>query len=108
MGLKRLFSCLISNERGFNKLNSYDHSGRNRQWDVPKGHLAVYVGEKDKRRFVVPLSYLEQPLFQNLLRQSEEEFEFDHQMGGLTLSCQEDVFFQLTDILQSSLIHDIL
>ncbi|MFS8024857.1 putative small auxin-up RNA [Helianthus anomalus] len=64
----------------------------NHHWDVPKGHLAVYVGEEKKRRFVVPISYLEQPLFQKLLRQSEAEFGFDHPMEGLTLSCQEDVF----------------
>ncbi|KAJ0433801.1 putative small auxin-up RNA [Helianthus annuus] len=50
-------------------------------------------GEKEKRRFVVPISYLEKPLFQNLLHESEEEFGFDHSMGGLTLSCQEDMFF---------------
>ncbi|KAJ0826587.1 putative small auxin-up RNA [Helianthus annuus] len=76
-------------------------SHRNYQWDVPKGHLAVYVGEKEKRRFVIPISYLQQPLFQKLLRESEEEFGFDHSMGGLTLSCQEDAFFQLTSVLHS-------
>ncbi|KAI3745170.1 hypothetical protein L1987_58276 [Smallanthus sonchifolius] len=99
MGLMRFFSSLISIAKGFSRLNSY--RSRNYHWDVPKGHLAVYVGEKEKRRFVVPISYLEQPLFQNLLRQSEEEFGFDHPMGGLTLSCQEEAFFQLTSIVLS-------
>ncbi|QHO55402.1 hypothetical protein S83_006676 [Arachis hypogaea] len=32
--------------------------------EVPKGYLAVYVGEKMKR-FVIPLSYLNQPSFQD-------------------------------------------
>ncbi|KAL8197693.1 hypothetical protein R6Q59_001638 [Mikania micrantha] len=99
MGLMRLFSSLISILKGFRKLNMYRNG--NYQWDVPKGHLAVYVGENEKRRLVVPISYLEQPLFQSLLRRSEEEFGFDHPMGGLTFSCHEDAFFELTTILPS-------
>ncbi|PHU22047.1 Auxin-induced protein 15A [Capsicum chinense] len=46
--------------------------------DVPKGHFAV------------------QPLFQDLLSQAEEEFGFEHPMGGLTIPCREDVFVDLT------------
>ncbi|XP_029127136.1 auxin-induced protein 15A-like [Cajanus cajan] len=62
--------------------------------EVPKGYLAVYVGEKMKR-FVIPVSYLNQPLFQELLSQVEEEFGYDHPMGGLTIPCWEDAFFDL-------------
>ena len=94
MGLMRLPSSLVSNVKGFSRLNTY--RSKNYQVDVPKGHLAVYVGRNTKRRFVVPIAYLEQPLFQDLLRQSEEEFGFDHSMGGLTISCQEDEFFKIT------------
>ncbi|KAL2329044.1 hypothetical protein Fmac_022471 [Flemingia macrophylla] len=65
---------------------------------VPKGHLAVYVGEKQKR-FVIPLSHLNQPLFQELLSQAEEEFGYDHPMGGLTIPCSEDVFQHITSRL---------
>ncbi|KAL5055603.1 hypothetical protein RYX36_036285 [Vicia faba] len=32
--------------------------------NIPKGYLAVYVGEEKKKRFVVPISYLHQPAFQ--------------------------------------------
>ncbi|KAL1316918.1 hypothetical protein AAHE18_15G099300 [Arachis hypogaea] len=39
---------------------------------VPKGHLAV---------------------------QAEEEFGYDHPMGGLTIPCSEDVFQQITSHL---------
>ncbi|KAH7851378.1 hypothetical protein Vadar_010693 [Vaccinium darrowii] len=60
--------------------------------DVPKGHFAVYVGESEKKRFVIPISYLNNPSFQDLLSQAEEEFGFDHPMGGLTIPCKEDVF----------------
>ncbi|KAK2381617.1 auxin-induced protein 6B [Trifolium repens] len=63
--------------------------------DIPKGYLAVYVGEKQKR-FVIPITYLNQPLFQDLLSQAEEEFEYNHPMGGLTIPCTEDVFQHIT------------
>ncbi|KAF7142357.1 hypothetical protein RHSIM_Rhsim05G0065000 [Rhododendron simsii] len=67
--------------------------------DVPKGHLAVYVGESEKKRFVIPISYLSNASFQDLLSQSEEEFGFDHPMGGLTIPCREDVFIDLASQL---------
>ncbi|KAM3376907.1 hypothetical protein P3S68_009320 [Capsicum galapagoense] len=63
--------------------------------DVPKGHFAVYVGEKQKR-FVIPISYLNQPSFQDLLSQAEEEFGFNHPMGGVTIPCSEDIFIGIT------------
>jgi SAUR family protein len=66
--------------------------------DVPKGYLAVYVGEKQKR-YVIPISYLNQPSFQYLLSQFEEEFGYDHPMGGLTIPCTEDVFQHMTSRL---------
>ncbi|XP_057488674.1 auxin-responsive protein SAUR21-like [Actinidia eriantha] len=67
--------------------------------DVPKGYLAVYVGEAQKKRFLVPISYLNQPSFQDLLHKSEEEFGFSHPMGGLTIPCREDTFLNLTSRL---------
>ncbi|CAH8381431.1 unnamed protein product [Eruca vesicaria subsp. sativa] len=61
-----------------------------------KGFLAVYVGASQKKRYVVPISYLSQPSFQALLSKSEEEFGFDHPMGGLTIPCHEDTFITVT------------
>ncbi|KAI4332774.1 hypothetical protein L6164_017655 [Bauhinia variegata] len=66
--------------------------------DVPKGYLAVYVGKKMKR-FVIPISYLNQPAFQDLLSQAEDEFGYDHPMGGLTIPCREDFFLSITSSL---------
>ncbi|EYU35308.1 hypothetical protein ABFS82_06G132600 [Erythranthe guttata] len=70
--------------------------------EVPKWHLAVYVGEGEKKRFVIPLSYLNHPLFQDLLFQAEEEFGFHHPMGGITIPCSEDLFIDLTSRLSKT------
>ncbi|RDX78106.1 Auxin-responsive protein SAUR50, partial [Mucuna pruriens] len=70
------------------KKHGYDDDGL--PVDVPKGHFAVYVGE-NRSRYIVPISFLAHPEFQSLLRQAEEEFGFDHEMG-LTIPCEEVVF----------------
>ncbi|KAL5858354.1 hypothetical protein ACOSQ3_005812 [Xanthoceras sorbifolium] len=67
--------------------------------NVPKGHVAVYVGESQKKRFFIPVSFLNQPPFQELLRKAEEEFGFHHPTGGLTIPCREDIFINLTSSL---------
>ncbi|XP_015577280.1 auxin-responsive protein SAUR21-like [Ricinus communis] len=70
--------------------------------EIPEGFLAVYVGQTEKKRFMVPVSYLNQPSFQALLREAEEEFGFDHPMGGLTIPCREDIFIDITSQLNRS------
>ncbi|KAK8625130.1 hypothetical protein V6N13_090008 [Hibiscus sabdariffa] len=80
-------SILTSNKRASTSL------------DVPKGFFAVYVGEYEKKRYVVPVSILNQPLFQDLLSIAEEEFGFNHPMGALTIPCPEDVFIHITSRL---------
>ncbi|PQQ07809.1 auxin-induced protein 15A [Prunus yedoensis var. nudiflora] len=64
--------------------------------DVPKGYFAVYVGEGEKKRFVIPVSYLNQPSFQDLLTRAEDEFGYDHPMGAITIPCSENTFLDLT------------
>ncbi|GMN55821.1 hypothetical protein TIFTF001_024939 [Ficus carica] len=66
---------------------------------LPKGYFAVYVGEDRKKRYVVPLWYLNEPAFQDLLSMAEEEFGYEHPMGGLTIPCREDIFVDLTSQL---------
>ncbi|XVF13316.1 hypothetical protein REPUB_Repub08aG0198400 [Reevesia pubescens] len=55
---------------------------------VPKGHLAVYVGESegDKRRVLLPVIYFNHPLFGELLKEAELVYGFN-QLGGITLPC---------------------
>ncbi|KAG6605033.1 hypothetical protein SDJN03_02350, partial [Cucurbita argyrosperma subsp. sororia] len=61
---------------------------------VRKGYCAVYVGES-QRRFVIPIAYLNQPFFKDLLSEAEEEFGYNHPMGGLTIPCSDDKFIDL-------------
>ncbi|CAI9299375.1 unnamed protein product [Lactuca saligna] len=98
MGIIRLPS-LIANAKQFSRLQSVCTRSLS---DVPKGYMAVYVGEIQKTRFVVPISFLEQPQFQDLLHKSEDEFGFDHPMGGLTIHCEEEAFINLTSRLRVS------
>ncbi|XP_021900358.1 auxin-responsive protein SAUR23-like [Carica papaya] len=73
------------------------------QQEVPKGHVAVYVGELQRKRYVVPISYLNHPCFRDLLKCAEEEFGFNHPMGALTIPCEEHAFVNLiTSRLHSS------
>ncbi|KAF8412402.1 hypothetical protein HHK36_000366 [Tetracentron sinense] len=60
---------------------------------VPKGHLAVYVGEKDDdaHRFLVPVIYFNHPLFGDLLREAEEKYGYHHP-GGITIPCRISEF----------------
>ncbi|CAN6191501.1 unnamed protein product [Urochloa humidicola] len=68
--------------------------------DVPRGHFAVYVGER-RRRFVVPIALLDLPEFRSLLRRAEEEFGFAGAGAGgiLVLPCEEVAFRSLTSAL---------
>ncbi|KAK4345430.1 hypothetical protein RND71_035606 [Anisodus tanguticus] len=64
--------------------------------DVPKGHVAVYVGDY-RTRYIIPISFLTHPEFQ-CLRCAEEEFGFDRDMG-ITIPCDEVVFKSLSSML---------
>lgn len=61
--------------------------------DVPKGYLAVKVGqaEEEQQRFIVPVSYLNHPLFIQLLKEAEEVYGFHHK-GTITIPCHIEQF----------------
>ncbi|KAK6947619.1 Small auxin-up RNA [Dillenia turbinata] len=100
----RISKALVTNICGFRRLSfriqkrGYARVGQEleiekKQMEVPKGYLAVYVGESDDvmRRMVVPVIYFNHPLFADLLREAEEEFGFDHP-GAITLPCRVSDF----------------
>lgn len=60
----------------------------------------MYVGERQKKRYMVPVSFFDEPSFQALLSKAKEEFGFDHPMGGLTISRPEDKFVAIASKLR--------
>ncbi|CAN6482578.1 unnamed protein product [Victoria cruziana] len=97
MAVKKGVKQILKRCSSLGKKNSGEESGE-LPGDVPKGHFAVYVGEK-RSRFIVPISLLNHPEFQSLLDMAEEEFGFHHDMG-LTIPCEEMVFRSLTSALR--------
>ncbi|KAK3014911.1 hypothetical protein RJ639_009875 [Escallonia herrerae] len=51
-------------------------------------HQEDHVG---KERFVIPLTYVNHPLFMHLLKEAEDEYGF-HQKGAITLLCHVEEF----------------
>ncbi|CAL9021617.1 unnamed protein product [Prunus brigantina] len=89
---------IVNSKKGLNKAAT-SKTFTTRKLDIPKGYFAVYVGESQKKRFVVPISYLNEPFFLDLLSQAEEEFGYDHPMGGITIPCSDETFIHLTSHL---------
>ncbi|XP_062120003.1 auxin-responsive protein SAUR32 [Humulus lupulus] len=76
--------------------------------DIPKGCLAVMVGEDEEQtqRFVIPVRYINHPLFMQLLKEAEEEYGFD-QKGPIVIPCHVDQFRTVQSIIdeENSLNH---
>ncbi|KAF7830158.1 auxin-responsive protein SAUR50-like [Senna tora] len=65
---------------------------------VPKGYLAVCVGEELKR-FIIPTEYLGHQAFHMLLREAEEEFGFQ-QTGVLRIPCEVALFESILKMVE--------
>lgn len=91
--ISNLISCLKTKAKSLcfsNPVRGYSRLGDN---PVPKGQMAVYVGQKDGvfQRVLVPVIYFNHPLFGDLLREAEEEYGFAHP-GGITIPCRISEF----------------
>ncbi|XP_047339565.1 auxin-responsive protein SAUR72-like [Impatiens glandulifera] len=59
---------------------------------VPKGFVAIRVGDEEMKRFVVPMEYLSCEVFSGyLLKEAEEVFGFQ-QEGVLKIPCKIHIF----------------
>lgn len=83
--------CFSKYSSGYIRAGQYPME--NEKVSVPKGHLAVYVGEKEDYayRVLVPVIYFNHPLFVGLLREAEKIYGFDHP-GGIQIPCQISEF----------------
>ncbi|URE32476.1 Auxin responsive protein [Musa troglodytarum] len=93
---KKLAAAPKSNSKSIKFLkSSAAHSG-----DIPKGCLAVCVGE-EMQRFVIPTEYLSHGAFAILLREAEEEFGFQ-QEGVLRIPCEVAVFEGILQMVEAN------
>lgn len=69
-----------------------NHEKKEVMKDIPKGCFAVLVGQGgEQQRFVIPVIYINHPLFIKLLKVAEEEYDF-HQKGPITIPCHVEQF----------------
>ncbi|KAL4585857.1 hypothetical protein LXL04_010484 [Taraxacum kok-saghyz] len=87
--LKTKAIALCSKHSGLPRNPVLEKDMEPRRAAVPKGKMAVYVGQKDGdyKRVLVPVIYINHPLFGQLLREAEEEYGHDHP-GGITIPCR--------------------
>ncbi|CAL1366477.1 unnamed protein product [Linum trigynum] len=66
-----------------------------------KGRVAVMVGEEgeEQQRFVVPVIYINHPLFLRLLKSAEEEFDFHYHKGPITIPCHVEEFRNIQGLI---------
>jgi SAUR family protein len=71
------------------------HHHHEKKNDIPKGYLAVMVGQREEQqRFVIPLFYVNHPLFKQLWKKAEEEYGFKNK-GVITIPCKIEDFHKV-------------
>ncbi|KAK3205926.1 hypothetical protein Dsin_019972 [Dipteronia sinensis] len=81
-------SLLLGKNSSINYSETRDSSSNQVPDDVKEGHLAVVAVDGDEpKRFIVPLKYLNHPMFLRLLEQAAEEYGFDRE-GAITVRCR--------------------
>ncbi|XP_031128979.1 auxin-responsive protein SAUR68-like [Ipomoea triloba] len=71
---------------------------------VNRGHFAIYTA--DQKRFVVPLSYLENEIIRQLLNMSKEEFGLPSS-GPITLPCDAAFMDYIISLLSRGLSREL-
>ncbi|KAH7578348.1 hypothetical protein ACOSP7_000411 [Xanthoceras sorbifolium] len=95
--LMKKFSASGSNNKSYKKLVNIDEKD-SEKLRVPRGCVAMYVGE-ERKRYQVPVNYLSLPKFQQLIESSLHGDAFDVKVDGpITLACPTQTFDQLLKI----------
>ncbi|XP_042053228.1 auxin-responsive protein SAUR32-like [Salvia splendens] len=82
---------------GHHLINFHLHHGGRR--GIPKGCVAITVGQgAEQQRFVIPVIYVNHPLFTELLKEAEEEYGFD-QKGPINIPCHVEEFRQIQGLI---------
>ncbi|KAJ8639870.1 hypothetical protein MRB53_016564 [Persea americana] len=68
---------------------------------MPTGFFAMYVGEEDHQRFVIPMDFLSHHLFKMLLEKAYNEYGFD-QRNGLVVPCTVSLFQEVLSAVECS------
>ncbi|GLJ44451.1 hypothetical protein SUGI_0932640 [Cryptomeria japonica] len=67
---------------------------------MPKGCLALFVGQGEKQqRCVIPVAYINHPLFQKLLEEAKKENGFEHK-GRIAIPCNVSHFKYVQEVIQ--------
>ncbi|KAK6926065.1 Small auxin-up RNA [Dillenia turbinata] len=85
----------------------HNHQNKKEMTDIPKGCLAIMVGQgEEQQRFVIPVIYINHPLFTQLLKEAEEEYGFE-QKGPITIPCHVEEFRNVQGLIdkEKSLLH---
>ncbi|OMO97817.1 Auxin responsive SAUR protein [Corchorus olitorius] len=87
-------------------LHGFHHQHEKKELkDIPKGCLAILVGQgEEQQRFVIPVIYINHPLFMQLLKEAEEEYGFD-QKGPITIPCHVEEFRNVQGIIDKEQHH---
>ncbi|KAL7003673.1 Auxin-responsive protein saur32, partial [Sarracenia purpurea var. burkii] len=83
----------------------HHHGGKKEVKDIPKGCLAVTVGQgEEQQRFIIPVIYINHPLFMQLLKEAEEEYGFD-QKGPINIPCHVEEFRHIQGLIDKEKSH---
>nr|GMC82994.1 auxin-responsive protein SAUR68-like [Ipomoea batatas] len=97
------FAAIRRKRISFPSLNDDTHSCSTSS-AVSKGHFVVYTA--DQKRFVIPLSYLENEIIRQLLNMSEEEFGLPSD-GPITLPCDAVFMEYIISLLSRDLSREL-
>nr|GLL25757.1 auxin-responsive protein SAUR68-like [Ipomoea trifida]GMC80557.1 auxin-responsive protein SAUR68-like [Ipomoea batatas] len=97
------FAAIRRKRISFPRLND-DANSCSTSTPANKGHFTIYTA--DQKRFVVPLSYLENEIIRQLLSMSEEEFGLPSD-GPITLPCDAVFMDYIISLLSRGLSREL-